>query len=134
MHLGKDATLTFSPKHALILYCSGDQFYVRALRSYIERFNFKNDPLDVALRKLLMEVGLPRETQQIDRVVEAFAGQYVLSNPNLFASEGIPLPYLYHSDDTDYADFRSPLYSSVQPDHAAHRRLQQVKQAQDDKT
>jgi Sec7-like guanine-nucleotide exchange factor len=36
-----------------------------------------------------MEVGLPRETQQIDRVVEAFAAQYVQSNPNLFASEGI---------------------------------------------
>lgn len=67
---------------------SGDTFYVRALRAYIERFEFKNDPLDVALRKLLMEVGLPKETQQIDRVVEAFAAQYVQSNPNLFASDG----------------------------------------------
>lgn len=67
---------------------SGDSFYVHALRSYIARFDFKTDPLDVALRKLLMEVGLPRETQQIDRVVEAFASQYMQSNPNLFASEG----------------------------------------------
>jgi len=68
---------------------SGDPFYVNALRLYIGRFSFRDDPLDVALRKLLMEVGLPRETQQIDRVVEAFAAQYVQSNPNLFASEGI---------------------------------------------
>lgn len=56
------------------------------------RFDFKSDPLDVALRKLLMEVGLPRETQQIDRVVESFAGQYVESNPGLFTSEGALIP------------------------------------------
>lgn len=80
---------------------SGDSFYVNALRSYIGRFAFKNDPLDVALRKLLMEVGLPRETQQIDRVVEAFAAQYVHYNPNLFASDGkqlfdfIPRPVVF---------------------------------------
>jgi hypothetical protein len=76
--------------HKLIVYAvsSGDPFYVNALHSYIGRFTFKGDPLDVALRKLLMEVGLPRETQQIDRVVEAFAAQYVLSNPNLFTSDG----------------------------------------------
>lgn len=36
-----------------------------------------------------MEVGLPRETQQIDRVVEAFAGQYLHCNPNLFISDGM---------------------------------------------
>jgi Sec7-like guanine-nucleotide exchange factor len=76
---------------------SGDPFYVNALRSYIGRFTFKDDPLDVALRKLLMEVGLPRETQQIDRVVEAFATRYVQSNPNLFTSDG-EFYALYSSD------------------------------------
>lgn len=45
-------------------------------------------PLDIALRRLLMEVSLPRETQQIDRVMEAFAKQYLTSNPGLFVSEG----------------------------------------------
>lgn len=35
-----------------------------------------------------MEVGLPRETQQIDRVIEAFAGRYLECNPMLFTSEG----------------------------------------------
>ena len=35
-----------------------------------------------------MEVGLPRETQQIDRVMEAFAFRYRQCNPKLFTSDG----------------------------------------------
>jgi Sec7-like guanine-nucleotide exchange factor len=34
-----------------------------------------------------MHVGLPRETQQIDRVIEAFAARYAECNPNLFAED-----------------------------------------------
>lgn len=67
---------------------SADSFHVQTLRAYIKQFEFRNDPLDVALRKLLMEVGLPRETQQIDRVIEAFAARYLECNPSLFVSEG----------------------------------------------
>ena len=67
---------------------SADPFHVQTLRAYIKQFEFRNDPLDVALRKLLMEVGLPRETQQIDRVIEAFAARYLECNPSLFVSEG----------------------------------------------
>lgn len=67
---------------------SADEFRASALRAYIGRFMFHNDPLDIAIRKLLMDVGLPRETQQIDRVMEAFAARYVECNPNLFASDG----------------------------------------------
>ena len=54
----------------------------------MSRFNFHSDPLDVALRKLLMDVGLPRETQQIDRVIEAFAARYEDCNPGLFTNSG----------------------------------------------
>lgn len=72
----------------MMIFSSGDSFYVRALRAYIEKFNFVDDPLDVALRKLLMDVGLPRETQQIDRVIEAFASRYLQCNPGLFTSDG----------------------------------------------
>ncbi|KAL7285244.1 hypothetical protein ACG7TL_000338 [Trametes sanguinea] len=75
---------------ASVLASSADAFHARALRAYIERFNFVGDPLDVALRKLLMDVGLPRETQQIDRVIEAFAARYVQCNPNLFSSDDHP--------------------------------------------
>ena len=35
-----------------------------------------------------MDVGLPRETQQIDRVMEAFASRYRNCNPSFFVSEG----------------------------------------------
>lgn len=71
-----------------VLASSGDEFYAKALRAYLQRFNFHRNPLDVALRKLLMDVGLPRETQQIDRVMEAFAGKYNECNPGLFAQDG----------------------------------------------
>lgn len=64
--------------------------YTDSLKLFIERFGFHGDPLDVALRRLLMDVGLPRETQQIDRVIEAFANRYLSCNPDLFTSRGVP--------------------------------------------
>ncbi|KAJ7071302.1 hypothetical protein C8F01DRAFT_1109946 [Mycena amicta] len=73
-----------------VLASSADPFHTRALRAYIANFDFAGDPLDIALRKLLMHVGLPRETQQIDRVMEAFAGRYLECNPNLFTSDDHP--------------------------------------------
>ncbi|KZT74714.1 hypothetical protein DAEQUDRAFT_807047 [Daedalea quercina L-15889] len=75
---------------ATVLASSADSFHAKALRAYLERFNFRGDPLDVAVRKLLMDVGLPRETQQIDRVIEAFASRYVHCNPNLYTSDDHP--------------------------------------------
>jgi Sec7-like guanine-nucleotide exchange factor len=57
----------------------------------MERFDFICDPLDIALRRLLMDLSLPKETQQIDRVMEAFAKRYTDCNPGLFASGGTSL-------------------------------------------
>jgi Sec7-like guanine-nucleotide exchange factor len=68
--------------------CSAQEIYTKALQTYFERFDFVHDPLDIAMRKLLMHVDLPRETQQIDRVIEAFARRYLDCNPDLFISEG----------------------------------------------
>ncbi|CAH1756900.1 9366_t:CDS:10, partial [Entrophospora sp. SA101] len=53
-------------------------------------FEFTNDPIDLALRKFLMECYLPKETQQIDRVMEAFAKRYHENNPELFPSSDTP--------------------------------------------
>lgn len=75
---------------ASVLASSGETFYSNALQAYIDRFEFDGDPLDVALRKLLMDVGLPRETQQIDRVMEAFASRYLGCNRSLFISDDHP--------------------------------------------
>lgn len=60
----------------------------------MDRFAFHGDPLDVALRKLLMHMALPRETQQIDRVMEAFAARYSRCNRGLFATDGASDPSL----------------------------------------
>ncbi|TFK57363.1 hypothetical protein OE88DRAFT_1651044 [Heliocybe sulcata] len=75
---------------ASVLASSADSFHARALEAYIARFDFSSDPLDVALRRLLMDVGLPKETQQIDRVIEAFANRYKVFNANLFTSNDHP--------------------------------------------
>lgn len=66
-----------------------------ALKTFIERFDFVGDPLDIALRKLLLEIGLPKETQQIDRVMEGFADRYIQCNPDLYVSKGMFLLMLF---------------------------------------
>ena len=77
--------LTF---HYSKLILSAEVKYVATLKLYIGKFSFDGDPLDVALRRLLMHIGLPRETQQIDRVMEAFSKRYIECNPGIFLSDG----------------------------------------------
>ncbi|KAF9893398.1 hypothetical protein FE257_011830 [Aspergillus nanangensis] len=69
-----------------VLAQSSDDFYKAALRKYIRGFSFFGDPIDMAIRKLLMEVELPKETQQIDRFLQSFADRYHECNPGIFAS------------------------------------------------
>ncbi|KAJ5751986.1 hypothetical protein N7520_008903 [Penicillium odoratum] len=69
-----------------VLSQSGDEFYKVALRKYMRSFSYFGDPIDMAIRKLLMEVELPKETQQIDRFLQAFADRYHECNPGIFAT------------------------------------------------
>ncbi|KAJ5663458.1 hypothetical protein N7507_004189 [Penicillium longicatenatum] len=69
-----------------ILSQSGDEFFKVALRKYMRSFSYFGDPMDMAIRKLLMEVELPKETQQIDRFLQAFADRYHECNPGIFAT------------------------------------------------
>uniref|UniRef100_A0A060SX51 ARAD1A10670p n=1 Tax=Blastobotrys adeninivorans TaxID=409370 RepID=A0A060SX51_BLAAD len=69
---------------AAVLSKSGNQFHKDALKAYMDSFYFKDDPIDMALRKFLMYAKLPKETQQIDRVLEGFAASYHKANPNIF--------------------------------------------------
>ncbi|KAH0536818.1 hypothetical protein FGG08_006351 [Glutinoglossum americanum] len=71
---------------ASVLSKAGDTFAQAVLKSYMRSFMFFGDPMDMAIRKLLMEVELPKETQQIDRVVQAFADRYHECNPGIYAS------------------------------------------------
>ncbi|KAL4807328.1 hypothetical protein BDV18DRAFT_115902 [Aspergillus unguis] len=76
------------PKGAIagVLSQSGEDFYKTALRKFMRSFSFFGDPIDMSIRKLLMEVELPKETQQIDRFLQSFADRYHECNPGIFAS------------------------------------------------
>ena len=63
-----------------------DAFSAQVLRSYMRSFSFFGDPMDMAIRKLLMEAELPKETQQIDRCLQAFANRYHECNPGIYSS------------------------------------------------
>ncbi|PLB39503.1 Arf family guanine nucleotide exchange factor SYT1 [Aspergillus candidus] len=71
---------------ANILSQFNDEFFTTALRKFMRGFSFFQDPIDMAIRKLLMEVELPKETQQIDRFLQSFADRYHECNPGIFAS------------------------------------------------
>jgi len=71
---------------AEILSKSSDPFAQAVLRSYTRRFPFFGEPIDMSLRKFLLEADLPKETQQVDRVIQAFADRYHECNPGIFLS------------------------------------------------
>ncbi|KAI0169444.1 hypothetical protein GGR52DRAFT_466615 [Hypoxylon sp. FL1284] len=63
-----------------------DSFSAAVLRSYMRTFGFFEEPMDMAIRKLLMEAELPKETQQIDRCLQAFANRYHECNPGIYST------------------------------------------------
>ncbi|KAJ5171874.1 hypothetical protein N7492_004467 [Penicillium capsulatum] len=69
-----------------ILCQSDDEFFKVGLRKYMRSFSYFGDPIDMSIRKLLMEVELPKETQQIDRFLQSFADRYHECNPGIFAT------------------------------------------------
>lgn len=85
LHCGMHKTLVAS-----ILATSDDSFHYQCLQRYMQQFDFVNDPLDMALRKFLMDTHLPKETQQIDRVLNAFSERYQICNPRLYDSQVTP--------------------------------------------
>lgn len=71
---------------AAALSKGSDPFSASVLRSYMRSFSFFGEPMDMAIRKLLMEAELPKETQQIDRCLQAFANRYHECNPGIYSS------------------------------------------------
>ncbi|KAG5368795.1 Protein transport protein [Yarrowia sp. E02] len=68
------------------LLCNRDSdFYRECMAIYSSEFDFTMDPIDMALRKFLMYVVLPKEAQQIDRILDAFATRYDECNPGIYA-------------------------------------------------
>ena len=99
---------------------------------YMAQFDFTHQALDVALRKLLLRMSLPKETQQIDRVIEAFSQRYEACEPGLFGTSGeYPLNLFIHLTLGMGLSDRQCLCPCFQHDDAAYRRLQQAQQKQD---
>ncbi|KAF9917935.1 hypothetical protein BX616_010816 [Lobosporangium transversale] len=72
-----------------ILSKGSDAFHQAVLRLHMESFDFRRDPIDLALRKFLLDFHFPKEAQQIDRVLEAFASRYHACNQHLFRSSDV---------------------------------------------
>ncbi|KAF9204345.1 hypothetical protein BGZ49_005397 [Haplosporangium sp. Z 27] len=72
-----------------ILSKGSDPFHQAVLRIHMESFDFRRDPIDLALRKFLLDFHFPKEAQQIDRVLEAFACRYHACNQHLFRSSDV---------------------------------------------
>lgn len=75
-----------------------------------------------------MDLGLPRETQQIDRVMEAFASRYSVCNPGIFTQSGTQLSIPLMSLLILNFLFRSSLCSRIQLNDASYRCVQQIQQ------
>lgn len=88
-YLAKVRQVGFKGYTAEALSKYDDEFHRAVLNHYLKLFSFSDDPLDMALRKFLISVRLPRETQQIDRVLEAFAFRYHECNPSIYSSAEI---------------------------------------------
>lgn len=71
---------------AMIFSKSTDGFAHDVLRSLMRTFMFYEEPVDMSLRRFLWEIDLPSESQQIDRVISAFAERYHECNPHIFDS------------------------------------------------
>ncbi|KAF8941825.1 hypothetical protein BGZ47_007143 [Haplosporangium gracile] len=56
-------------------------FYRSILVHYMSYFDFSGLRLDMAFRALCQKLVLKGESQEVDRVLEAFAGRYVICNP-----------------------------------------------------
>ncbi|KYR02337.1 ankyrin repeat-containing protein [Tieghemostelium lacteum] len=69
----------------------GDDFNIQVLHSFVEELDFTGLEIDQALRKFLLNFRLPGEAQKIDRMMEKFAQQFYLHNPDnkTFASNEI---------------------------------------------
>lgn len=62
---------------SVILTEKNDSFKLDCLEHFLmEQFEFQKDPLDISLRKLLIFLELPKEAQQIDRLLTEFAKVY----------------------------------------------------------
>eukprot|EP00931_Biecheleriopsis_adriatica_P009551 TRINITY_DN110620_c0_g1_i1.p1 TRINITY_DN110620_c0_g1~~TRINITY_DN110620_c0_g1_i1.p1 ORF type:complete len:421 (-),score=97.51 TRINITY_DN110620_c0_g1_i1:42-1304(-) len=64
-----------------------DGFAAKCAGLFFENCKFQDTTLDEALRRMSQKLCLPPESQQIDRLVQSFAGVYCRDNPGAFPDE-----------------------------------------------
>ncbi|KAG0668595.1 hypothetical protein C6P45_004566 [Maudiozyma exigua] len=80
---------------SVILTEKPDDYKLGCLRFFLtEYFEFAMDPLDIALRKLLIFLELPKEAQQIDRLLTEFAKVYYEKQKSYY---GANCPWTNHN-------------------------------------
>lgn len=80
---------------SVILTEKPDDYKLSCLRFFLtEYFEFAMDPLDIALRKLLIFLELPKEAQQIDRLLTEFAKVYYEKQKSYY---GVNCPWINHN-------------------------------------
>uniref|UniRef100_A0A7S3A2K3 SEC7 domain-containing protein n=1 Tax=Rhodosorus marinus TaxID=101924 RepID=A0A7S3A2K3_9RHOD len=72
-----------------------DEISLEVMKTYTKSFDFGGMPFEDALREFLSGFRLPGEAQKIDRIMEAFAGQFHEGNPTIFASKDTPFVLAY---------------------------------------
>ncbi|RIB10714.1 hypothetical protein C2G38_2205385 [Gigaspora rosea] len=77
-----DEDETFIKKSAIAEFLGGTKFLqAQALKFYMEYFDFSNLRIDMAFRRLCGKLYIKGETQQVDRILEAFSIRYWECNP-----------------------------------------------------
>ncbi|KAI9297478.1 hypothetical protein K502DRAFT_323279 [Neoconidiobolus thromboides FSU 785] len=77
---------TFNRNQLGSLLSKKDEFHSKVLDTFMEDLDFKDQSIDMALRNLLSVLHLPKEAQQIDRIISVFSKRYYEVNKELFAS------------------------------------------------
>ncbi|CAG8465007.1 11089_t:CDS:10 [Cetraspora pellucida] len=77
-----DEDETFVKKNAIAEFLGGTKaLQTQALKFYMEYFDFSNLRIDMAFRRLCGKLYIKGETQQVDRILEAFSIRYWECNP-----------------------------------------------------
>src|SRR5690348_16727302 len=66
-----------------------NEFNLKVMHAFIDNFVFKDQQIDLALRRLLGTFRLPGEAQKIDKIMEKFAERYFNQNPGIFTNAGM---------------------------------------------
>ncbi|KAF9171756.1 hypothetical protein BGX20_006989 [Mortierella sp. AD010] len=82
---------SFLPRDEISIYLGqAKPFNHRVLNLYMGNFNFSRKRLDMAFRQLCQKLILKGETQEVDRILEAFALRYVDCNPqSIFGNKDV---------------------------------------------